>query len=163
MKLNRRNTLIGLGTIVAGGGAALGTGAFSTVEADRTVDFGTTGDADALLAFEVNSDTLEGEDGNDGQIEIDVQDLNEDAKTRFDEAITVENNGENDVELSIEDVPDDMRINYDETDLSDGEATVSIDADDDLDLDVIFDIDGDAPTEDSEVTFVAEAEDDSGD
>ena len=38
MKMNRRNVLIGMGAIVAGGGAALGTGAFSSVEAERSVD-----------------------------------------------------------------------------------------------------------------------------
>ena len=160
MKLNRRNTLIGLGTIVAGGGAALGTGAFSSVEADRTVNFGTTGDAGALLAFEINSGTLEGENSDGDQIEIDVDDLNEDATTRFDEAITVANNGENDVELSIEDVPDDMRIEHEGTNLD--EEEVSIDADDNLDLDVIFDIEGTASTEDGTVTFVAEAKDNPG-
>lgn len=157
MKLNRRNTLIGLGTIVGGGGAALGTGAFSTVEADRTVDFGTTGDADALLAFEVNSETLEGENDEDGQIEINVEDLNEDATTRFDGAITVTNNGENDVELSIRDGPEDMRIEHGGENLNSEEVSIGNDG---LDLDVIFDIDGDASTEDGEVTFVAEAEGD---
>jgi len=38
MKLNRRNTIIGLGTIVAGGGAALGSGAFSSTEATRDLE-----------------------------------------------------------------------------------------------------------------------------
>lgn len=156
MKLNRRNTLIGLGTIVAGGGAALGTGAFSTVEADRTVNFGTTDDSDALLAFEVNSETLEGEDGEDGQIEIDVNDLNENATTTFEGAITVTNNGENDIELSIENVPGDMTIKHGEEDLA--ENAVGIGSTDDLDLDVIFDLDGTASEEDGEVTFVAQEE-----
>lgn len=35
---NRRNVLIGLGAIVAGGGAALGSGAFSTAEASRELE-----------------------------------------------------------------------------------------------------------------------------
>ena len=37
MRMNRRNVIVGLGTIVAGGGAALGTGAFSTATANRTL------------------------------------------------------------------------------------------------------------------------------
>lgn len=74
MKLNRRNTLIGLGTIVAGGGAALGTGAFSSVEADRSVTVQTAGDSDALLRLEPNND-YDGEiiTGGDGdQLEINI-------------------------------------------------------------------------------------------
>ena len=49
--MNRRNVLIGLGGLVAGGGALIGTGAFDTVEAERTVSVETAGDAAALLAF----------------------------------------------------------------------------------------------------------------
>ncbi|WP_394738890.1 hypothetical protein [Natronococcus roseus] len=161
MKLNRRNTLIGLGTIVAGGGAALGTGAFSTVEADRTVNFGTTDDSDALLAFEINSETLGGED--DGQIEINVDDLNEDAKTTFDGAITVTNNGENTVDLSIDEIPGDMAIEHDETDLEEEENGVGLDTGEDnsIDLDVIFDTEDELSTENGTVTFVAEAQEES--
>ena len=35
--MKRRTILLGLGTAIAGGGAVLGTGAFTTVEADRSV------------------------------------------------------------------------------------------------------------------------------
>jgi len=45
MRLNRRNTIIGLGTIVVGGGAALGSGAFSTVTAERSVEVNVINDA----------------------------------------------------------------------------------------------------------------------
>lgn len=51
MDMNRRNVLIGLGGVVAGGGALLGTGAFTTVEAQRTVTVNTDGDAGALLSL----------------------------------------------------------------------------------------------------------------
>ncbi len=54
MNMNRRNVLVGLGTIVAGGGAALGTGAFSSVEADRTVSVAVAGDQSSALAFETS-------------------------------------------------------------------------------------------------------------
>ncbi|TKX52394.1 hypothetical protein EXE42_16375 [Halorubrum sp. SP3] len=36
---SRRSVLIGLGSLVAGGGALLGTGAFTTVTAERPVHF----------------------------------------------------------------------------------------------------------------------------
>ncbi|MFP8889648.1 hypothetical protein ACLI4U_07735 [Natrialbaceae archaeon A-CW2] len=51
MRANRRNVLIGLGTIVAGGGAALGTGAFSTVEAQRTVNVNIIDEGDIADEF----------------------------------------------------------------------------------------------------------------
>jgi len=115
MKLNRRNTLIGLGTIVAGGGAALGTGAFSSVEADRTVSVGTEADSSALLALtdEDASDYITEEDGT---LEIDVSNINYDARTFLGEidspddyssaevttaAIGITNNGTNTVNIDV--------------------------------------------------------------
>ncbi|MCU4975008.1 hypothetical protein OB955_20055 [Halobacteria archaeon AArc-m2/3/4] len=73
MKMNRRNVLLGLGTIVAGGGAALGTGAFSQVETERTLSIDAAGDADAFVGFEVN-DAIESSAINDdgGTLGIDL-------------------------------------------------------------------------------------------
>jgi len=99
MKLNRRNTLIGLGTIVAGGGAALGTGAFSSVEADRDVSLETTGDSDALLQLEVSGELA----GTGDTISIDGDDLNLDALTTYSGALTVRNNSDNSITVGITD------------------------------------------------------------
>ncbi|WP_230198671.1 hypothetical protein [Halopiger djelfimassiliensis] len=118
--MNRRNVLVGLGTIVAGGGAALGTGAFSSVEASRTANIDVADDAAAFLALEVHSSRAAdsgfvqasgGTDGNgnqQGQIEFhfdataaDGDGLNDDAVTSFDDLLTITNNGTNDVTLSI--------------------------------------------------------------
>jgi nitrous oxide reductase len=52
MGYRRRHVLTGLGALVAGAGAALATGAFTTVEAERTVAVETTGDANAFLSIE---------------------------------------------------------------------------------------------------------------
>lgn len=51
MKMNRRNVVVGLGTIVAGGGAALGSGAFSTASADRTLDVNVVTNTDIAADF----------------------------------------------------------------------------------------------------------------
>ncbi len=51
MRTTRKNVLIGLGLIIAIGGAVIGSGAFSTVQADRGVSVETAGDADAYLAI----------------------------------------------------------------------------------------------------------------
>lgn len=48
---NRRSVLIGLGAIVAGGGAALGSGAFSTAEANRSLDVNVVTDSDIAADF----------------------------------------------------------------------------------------------------------------
>jgi len=156
--INRRNVLIGLGTGVAAGGAAIGTGAFSQVEATRDVDIETTGDDGALLAFELDEDLDEGGD----TISIDVDDLNLDAKTTFREALTVINNGDENVGLEIESKPDwitfKVGATYDEagTDLSD-EAVDLGGNEGDLDLDIVFDI-SDEDDEDGEVVFRADVE-----
>lgn len=57
MRLNRRNVLIGLGTVAVGSGAALGSGAFTQVSAQRTMDVAVAGDANAFLALEANAAT----------------------------------------------------------------------------------------------------------
>jgi hypothetical protein len=88
---------------VAGGGALIGTGAFTTVEAERTVNVETAGDASAFLSLtparsngnfvDNSSDTIEidlnGTDSNDG----DASGLNQNARTRFADLVQVGNNG----------------------------------------------------------------------
>jgi hypothetical protein len=66
VELNRRATLAGIGGLAIGGGALLGTGAFTSVEAERTVQVQTAGDASAFLGLdpvgtfaEQNGDTVE--------------------------------------------------------------------------------------------------------
>lgn len=92
MKLNRRNTLIGLGTIVAGGGAALGTGAFSTVEAGRDVEIGVAEDSSALLGLVAGDSEFVTDD--DGVLEIELSNANLDAVTTLEGAFSVRNNSE---------------------------------------------------------------------
>lgn len=168
MKLNRRNTLIGLGTIVAGGGAALGTGAFSTVEADRTVDVSTAGDNEALLGLEILSDTLEGEDGD--TIEFELGNLNLNGQTEFDGAFEITNSGEDSITVTIEDedsedllageAGDSTGIYFVDDDVDDGELDVG--EDDSATLDVIFfvtETETDDVGEFDDITIRAEAED----
>ncbi|QGN07448.1 hypothetical protein Hrd1104_09085 [Halorhabdus sp. CBA1104] len=117
MKLNRRSVLLGLGTAAAAVGGAFGSGAFSSVEATRTVELNTSADSDALLSFEPNNPgtgnniiTTESPNGN-SLIKIQQTDLNEKATTTFTDALKVTNSGEKDVGLSV---------NPDESDDSNG-------------------------------------------
>jgi hypothetical protein len=50
--VKRRNVLIGLRSLMTGSGAMLGTGAFGSVRAERSVSVNTAGDANALLRIE---------------------------------------------------------------------------------------------------------------
>jgi len=123
---NRRNVLIGLGGLVAAGGAALGTGAFTTVEAQRTVNIQTTGDADAFLAMRparsdnafVSNTTngtiqvnLDGTDSNNGN----ASGLNKNARTRFENLVLLANNGTQNVNA--------VNLSVEETVLSDDDST----------------------------------------
>ncbi|TKX72731.1 hypothetical protein EXE46_15535 [Halorubrum sp. GN11_10-6_MGM] len=105
---NRRSVLIGLGGLVAGGGALLGTGAFTTVEADRTVNIQSTGDASAFLALtparssgnyvDNSTDTIEIDlDGTDSNNDA-ASGLNENARTRFENLVDITNNGTQNVD-----------------------------------------------------------------
>lgn len=51
MRMNRRKVLTALGGMTVGGGALFGTGAFSTVSAERTVAVTVEGDGSALIAL----------------------------------------------------------------------------------------------------------------
>ena len=71
--MKRRNFIVGLGALSAGGAAALGTGAFSSVEAERDVSVELADDADAYLALEATSDYAE--ENENGVLELEFGDL----------------------------------------------------------------------------------------
>lgn len=50
--MKRRTLILGLGTTAAVGSAAVGTGAFTSVEADRTISVDTAQDSDAFLKLD---------------------------------------------------------------------------------------------------------------
>lgn len=85
MKLTRRNALIGLGSLVAGSGALVGTGAFSSVEADRTVNISTSGDSAALAQFSVSGSL----GGSGDTISFNESEINADAVTTYQGALTI--------------------------------------------------------------------------
>lgn len=118
MKMNRRNVLLGLGAIATGGGAMFGSGAFSQVSADRTVDITATGDGAALLQLSngtgatgiVGKTNASGDAGNQ-VIEFSAGSLNSDATTTWNAALTVKNTGQDDVNFKIVDGDGDSGTN----------------------------------------------------
>lgn len=120
MKSNRRSVLIGLGALTVGGGAVFGTGAFSTVEADRSVTVNIDGDSAGLIALNPDGDGASSDVVQlvNGLLEInfdaaasDSQGVNLDASTFVGDitdgtsvdtnALTITNNGSNTVDISF--------------------------------------------------------------
>jgi len=108
--MQRRNLLIGMGSIAAGGAATIGTGAFTSVTAERTVNVQVAGDASAYLGLDAvdgspNSDYVvedngevsfdfSNEDGDSsGGGTVDGDGFNPDATTRIDDLLHVTNQG----------------------------------------------------------------------
>jgi hypothetical protein len=172
MKLNRRNVLVGIGTAAVGSGVALGSGAFTQVEATRNVNMTTSDDASALLQIAehtsgsavVSQQTGQG-DNSVSLIQLERTDLNEDALTQFDDAITVTNNGTQDVGFYVQtisgQVPD--ALDFEETGgpstIAGSANAVTINSGSSVDLNVIVDLTGAQSTTDlpADVTFDADA------
>lgn len=110
MQLTRRNTIIGLGVLSAGAGIIGGSGAFDTVEADRSFEVEVAGDAAALLGLEALNQTIAGTEqggagGNDVlyfRLQADAEGVNENAVTGFFEVFQITNNGSQTVEVTID-------------------------------------------------------------
>ena len=172
MKLTRRNALIGLGSLVAGSGALVGTGAFSSVEADRTVSISSAGDGSALLQIDSGDGASASEitgtdtDGNVDQFQLTAGDLNGGAVTEFNRAIKITNNGAENVGLYVDDSPSDIGAN-EELDIEDSSSdgtiigsgnSVDLTSNGSVELDVVVDltnnnVDSNIPTE---ITIVAD-------
>jgi hypothetical protein len=94
MRLTRRNALIGLGTVAAGAGVIGGTGAFTSVNADREVSVSSTGDASANVQIVVNE--VQGlVDSGSNTIGLSFEKLNQNATTTYEGALTVTPQGSN--------------------------------------------------------------------
>jgi len=126
MRLTRRNALIGLGTVAAGAGVIGGTGAFTSVEAERSVSVQTTGDASAALTLEQAPGDIDNNDPtanaaeyvtttSDDLITIDISSgansqadgINKNARTTLENLITITNNGTQTVNDLILEFPSD--------------------------------------------------------
>ncbi|WP_336001572.1 hypothetical protein [Halorientalis halophila] len=105
MKLNRRRTILGLGGLCAAGGAAIGTGALTSVEATRTIDIDVEGDANAFVGLSAGSSSFVddssgalqikmGDDSGGGGTGVNHGTTNNDvATTTIDPAFTLTNQG----------------------------------------------------------------------
>ncbi|WP_331235380.1 hypothetical protein [Natronorarus salvus] len=167
MNLTRRNVLLGLGTMTIGGGAAFGSGAFSQVEADRSVTVDVAEDSAALIALAPGESAYVYEDEN-GLIVIDLggdafddaDGLNLGAVTTLTEALSVTNNHDETVEITIDGVDNDgIDVGFEESEYGEGIAGYELASGSTLDLDIVIDTRGaNADSRiDEDVTILAES------
>ena len=113
--MQRRKFVIGMGALASGGAAAIGTGAFTSVSANRDIAVEVADDSSAYLRLEgtggANSEYVT-DDGNGGTLSIDLspsnatsaggEGVNPNAVTEIDNLFDVENQGTQDVTVSID-------------------------------------------------------------
>jgi hypothetical protein len=104
--MDRRKFVIGVGSLAAGGAAAMGTGAFASVEATRSVSVNVAGDGNAYLGLEATSPYAE-RDGK--QMELNFagngdggSGINADSVSTFDGVFRMTNNGPNPLDITID-------------------------------------------------------------
>ena len=132
--MERRKFVIGLGSLAAGGAAATGTGAFTSVEANRSMTINTRYNGDALLGISPagsnNSDAyVQGGSVNGGYqnaqsivlgggkfTENGAYGVNADATTVIRDLLSIKNQGSQTVYVYIDGVPDKVSFFHDDSD-----------------------------------------------
>jgi hypothetical protein len=109
--MNRRQLLAGIGALSGGGAVVTGTGAFTSVEADRDIAVQVASDANAYLSLnaagpnapytDTSNDTLGIDLTEDNATETGGGGVNADAITVFEDLVEVGNQGTQDVDVSI--------------------------------------------------------------
>ena len=175
-----KGKLFALVVMFAAVGLLTATGAFTTVEAERTATVDVAGDSSALLALQANSTYADNNAGGGSQLQINLNSadvgnsaangLNPNANTTFDYILNVTNNGDNDVTLSVNINPQGSSIqsenvlvtnSSDGTDLTSGSVTLTPGQTADVDLKIALtsgtgnQVDELGSSEDITITFVA--------
>ncbi|MYL16819.1 hypothetical protein GLW36_09200 [Halorubrum terrestre] len=118
--MQRRKFVVGLGALASGSAAAVGTGAFTSVEATRDISVEVAGDQSALLAFDKATTGEDGSGSNtpnaqdyvtlpsDGELALDftgsdegATGLNDNASTKFSNLFDIINQGTQEVEVFV--------------------------------------------------------------
>ena len=108
--MERRKFVIGMGSLAAGSAAAVGSGAFSSVEAERDITVETGGDNEAYLGLEAGRNDIISEDGGDGQLSLDLgsqttekggEGFNDEAVTVIEDVFIISNQGTEEVEMGF--------------------------------------------------------------
>ncbi|WP_141212243.1 DUF1102 domain-containing protein [Halorubrum ezzemoulense] len=172
---NRRKFITGLGALAAGSAAAVGTGAFTSVEATRSVEVNVTGDADAYLGLKAadhpNGDAYVDDSGD--TVAIDITEttnddnetlgsgLNPNATTVIENLLVVTNQGTQDgvgvwVDIDLGDIGSTDFTVYDQSQGPDADLeqeAVSLDTGNSLTMGVEIEAASPGELEDGEVTI----------
>ena len=111
--MKRRKFTIGLGSLVAGSAAAVGTGAFTSVHADRSIEVQVSNDADGFLGIASDSEYVDS-DGDvfaidlSGETDAGGEGFNTKGFTDVDEIFTLSNRGTGDIVVGFGDNPQDQ-------------------------------------------------------
>jgi len=116
MRVDRRTLLLGMGLVAVMTGMVFGTGAFTQVEAERTVDVDVADDADAFLGLYETTGNYTAANG--GTVAIQLNDssdasgigVNDDAVTTVDSVINVSNQGTQPVDVSVGNAPNGVNL-----------------------------------------------------
>ena len=105
--MNRRKFTVGLGSLATAGAAAIGTGAFTSVEANRSIEVDVADDANAFFSLEGDGEYVS---KNGDTIVIDLggprtsgggDGFNDNAKTEVEEVVTIRNQGTQPAEVGF--------------------------------------------------------------
>lgn len=115
---NRRKFIAGVGALATGSAAAMGTGAFTSVEANRGLEVEVSDDADALLSIDDidGSDNSEYVDTSGDAVSIDISSdeggdgLNINATTKILDLLEIKNQGTQNVYVWLSGVPDGIKF-----------------------------------------------------
>lgn len=162
MVMNRRNVLVGIALVAVVSGLALGSGAFTQVEATRNVELSTSGDSAALLQIEegpaqFNITTTTTADSGVSVLELNEENLNAEALTRFEQSINVTNGGSQEVNLTLEDSAAPLYINETGTSNPIAGSPVTLSQSETVTLDIAIDLRNNSTNLPDEITFNATA------
>jgi len=106
--MQRRKFIAGVGSLAAGAAAVTGTGAFSSVRAERSLNVATAGDNNAYLALDASPSVYAEQTGTTLELQFDGSNsgqdgngLNANADTTFANVFRIENQGTNDIRLQL--------------------------------------------------------------
>jgi hypothetical protein len=108
--MQRRKFIAGLGSLAAAGAAAMGTGAFSSIRAERTINVDIAGDVQAYLGLDASTSEYAEQTGNTLELQFDGSNsgqngegLNARADTTFGNVFRIENQGTNTIRVQLGD------------------------------------------------------------
>ena len=160
--MERRKFIIGVGALGAGTSAALSTGAFTNVEATRSMTVSTAGDGSAYLRL-MPADSQNGSSyasyTEDGTLSVTLDELNENATTTVESLFTVQNEGSQTVSVYLDDASDAVSFEVDGDSVEGASGAVRLSTGESATVDVTVDTTGDAGGELlSDVTVMAKSQ-----